>query len=899
MTAVKSLTVVITDSDARAEQVRATAARWAAQGLLKDSIWLSVEEATIPASGPPTVLARLVDSDGSGTPQDLFTLIAVRRIDLLRIVVLQLLPHGVTAKPEALAVGVRVAELVKGLLPRDVTSTHGGGTALVRVNLLVPETGASHVSQELLAAGWEINAIASPEDRPDLDQASVLVRDGVNYHAHATAALACVGGLWPGVPWGAFDDVDVDSTTAELDLVVFRPSARLLLGDALPQQIADAAMVMVEDPGGEGSSALVPWAAAAQDPDDVVSATLNELVTQGEWARDELGELDAIPPSEFGFAEAFSDLARFQGRLVLAAGRVVRNTATRLVENTATKVTAGSDGRYIVRVEPRTPDELMREAQDRLEQQAGTLRSSVLQLEATKVQPPLPSTWTELRRLCFGLADGSALPAGISAPERASTREILPPTAVAPHPGDTFEAADGTVIRSADVAGAVTLRARLTQGKSEPDPAGPSDSSAAGATEDGMPDTSVELDEWVSRRSNSLLWRLAASLWARQEQAHKRASAAYEQAVETLGPESGAVRKSRTTLLVCWAIVGVLCLGAGLWAARLDWATPSLTWPRFARGISLLLLLCAAIALFGGWVYYKALSRFERQIQLLLERRRHASEVFVVASREARRLELLYGGVRDWAEIIGWLLHEPWIPSGTPTEGVQVEVADLPASVAIAVPAASTSDLPIGLTQQAVSVLCSRGWTTQLFDDVVAATEDRRARRNGDQGHLPADLDAGVTNSGARQQLIRDVASPDLRRSLADPARERVAAGIANGAIELPARDVVRLGDYAAVEPISDTQFYAGALGPATPFVSDLWSDQGMQERCHVVARSLAWIPTTRADGDGRVETRASAGDCSVRVDISRSCVPAQLALFEPRGREERPSTIDPVGGWV
>ena len=379
----------------------------------------------------------MLDGQGEGEQQDLFTLIAVRRIDLLRIVVLQLLPYGEPPDPELLGVGVRVAELVKGLLPRDVTVAHGGGTALVRANLLVPGTGAGEISQELLAAGWEVNAIASPEDRPDLDQASVFVRTDVNYHAHAVAAVACIGGLWPGVPQGAFDDVEVDSTLGGTDLVVFRPSARVLLGDELPRQLADAAIDLVQDPAGHGASAFVPWAAAAQTPDELVATAHAELVAQGEWARDELGELERAPQPEMSIGEAFGDLARFEGRLVLAAGRVIRNTATRWVENTATQATAGSDGRYVVRVEPRTPDQLLMLAQERLDEQAVTLQSGLLEREAVKVQPPLPSTWAELRQLCFGLVDGSVLPAGYTTPERASTREILPPSAIVPHPEDT------------------------------------------------------------------------------------------------------------------------------------------------------------------------------------------------------------------------------------------------------------------------------------------------------------------------------------------------------------------------------------------------------------------------------------------------------------------------------
>jgi hypothetical protein len=552
---VKPLTVVITSGDERAAAVRQTAARWAGNGLLEESIWLTADDATVSTSGPPTVSASVLDTEGEGEQQDLFTLIAVRRIDILRIVVLQLLPYGEAPDSGLLDVGVRIAQLVKGLLPRDVTVAHGGGTALVRANLLVPGTGTGEISQDLLAPGWEVNAIASPEDRPDLDQASVLVRTDVNYHAHAVAAVACVGGLWPGVPHGAFDDVEVDSTAGGTDLVVFRPSARLLLGDALPRQLADAAIGLVQDASGHGASEFVPWAAAAQAPDVVVAAAHSELVAKGEWARDELGELEGAPRTEMSIGAAFGDLARFEGRLILAAGRVIRNTATRWVENTATQATAGSDGRYVVRVEPRTPDQLLMLAQERLAEQAVTLQSRLLEREAVKVQPPLPSTWAELRQLCFGLVDGSVLPTGFTTPERASTREILPPSSIVPHPDDTFAAADGTVVRSVDLAGAAMVRARMVHDdeSTTPDAAAESGDSESGPADPHARNESAELDEWVARRANTLMGRLAGTVWRRERQASEMAEAAYKRATHEATPDPDAVRRSRRRLLVCWA----------------------------------------------------------------------------------------------------------------------------------------------------------------------------------------------------------------------------------------------------------------------------------------------------------------------------------------------------------
>src|SRR6478752_4190427 len=57
---VKSLTVVITSSDEGAHTLREIAARWAGQGLLQESVWLTTDDAVIPTSGPPTVRARML-----------------------------------------------------------------------------------------------------------------------------------------------------------------------------------------------------------------------------------------------------------------------------------------------------------------------------------------------------------------------------------------------------------------------------------------------------------------------------------------------------------------------------------------------------------------------------------------------------------------------------------------------------------------------------------------------------------------------------------------------------------------------------------------------------------------------------------------------------------------------
>lgn len=172
---------------------------------------------------PATVSGALLTRDGPGVQQDLFTLIGVRQLGLLRFVVVQTLTLDSPGDAAVTSAGKQVADLISRVLPQDVhDSTAAWRTSMLRVNLLVPESGRHQSSQDLLQPGWEVNAIMAPEDRPDLDRGSIYVRSNVNLNAHAAAGVAAAGGLWPGVEEGALDGWENDSSSAVSDLVVER-----------------------------------------------------------------------------------------------------------------------------------------------------------------------------------------------------------------------------------------------------------------------------------------------------------------------------------------------------------------------------------------------------------------------------------------------------------------------------------------------------------------------------------------------------------------------------------------------------------------------------------------------------------------------------------------------------
>jgi hypothetical protein len=287
------------------------------------------------------------------------------------------------------------------------------------------------------------------------------------------------------------------------------------------------------------------------------------------------------------------------------------------------------------------------------------------------------------------------------------------------------------------------------------------------------------------------------------------------------------------------------------------------------------------IELFGGFVYYRALRRFEWDVTSLMASRQQAAETYVVAQRESRRLRLLYEGLLDWSEVIGWLVHEPWVAREHAGWIGKLEVDDLPASVALATPADPTEALTPSLVRQAVGKLCVRGWSTKLFDDALNHMAAQTHTPQQDSGHIPADMDSGVARTGPRRSLLEAVASPELRMCLARDAEARIHKRVSDRSVTLPVRSVQRIGKYASADALSDTEFFAGALGPQTPFIEDCWTDEACVNRIHLVDKAVAWLPASRGMVNQKVEIRLTAGDCAIRVDYSARCQPSDIALFD------------------
>ncbi|GCD91471.1 hypothetical protein [Nocardioides sp. LS1] len=892
----RALTIVITDDSPDGQAVIDLAEEWHRLGLLQDFAVVTPCSITSPGRGPAHISARLVGADRQ---VDLMAHLGSRRRSLIRLVVLHQLTHEHSMAADLVAACNQIAGLVERAMPIRGTNGDADATRLLRINLLVPESDVAAQSVDILQPGWEINAVVSPEDRPDLDRLSVFVRAGSNLHGHALAAAASVGGFWSNVTEAVFDSHELDSTGGADDVLVLRCSTRIIVGDQRAELLTSSALEAVIGHR-DGAVQHITWGYPSDRPAEVVDGVLSTLLRQQEWAPLERVrrplEIRSVPMSHL-----IGDWLRFQATLPFAALGFLGGQAISAVERGVTSAVVGSESGVVGRILPVSPDEAGRRAAQRLTELSQSLEPDRLAEAADTWGQATPTAWRTLREVAIGQVDGSELPDGFVRLRRANIDEVLPPSYVVPAPPDPAAGRDTWAIRCVDVAAVAQVAAAIPEG---PDADGaeapgglgderlasdapiPDDAPEEGSAEQDAAEAVTDeqgLETWVEERRESLFWKLASRVYEFRRRESARVSEARQSLADNADPPSTEqLERARSILVGCWIVtaIGLLATAGWLWNEHAEspvilWL-PEGTWRRAIPVVLGLLML----SLVGGHHYFRSLRKYEWAVRRQMHDLAAASDEYVVASQQERRWALMYAGVLDWADILAQLLHRPWSSWSPGSRIVHEEFRGLPAAVAIARPTGEAATPAPDLVTTVVESLCHPGWLKEEFQRLLVRSPLNDPSSGTQWGDLAADMDLGLRPGGPRADLRRVAESGQAREAATAVVLDEVEKLIAAGRVAIPPLAVRRIDAYSAGELQSDRDFLLGTSKIRTPLASDLFSD-----RARV---SGLGVPQTVSINDGAAHARSGESDVtgcdvsiSARVDVSRTVQPAELSIFE------------------
>ena len=907
--------VLVAGPQVHAAPILETFAAWSRAGLLKEVLW--VDHADLEQFEPrigADLEAILVGPEPR--PVLLFRELARSRAPVVRLVCLHLLPDGSSAVDGLAAAAHRLREELELRL--------AGGQRRPSLNLVVPSSITSDLPDEVLLRGWNANVVVAPEDRRSDQQADQGVRPDTNYAVHSALGTATLAGIWRSMGSGPLDRQQPPPGERR-HLFVARSFARVLLGTGVADELL--AWAFEARRGQVRSLAVAAGGEPASHPERVIAAAADTLVQAlggGAFTYRRRPRPRRIEVPRLSLGQTATAIGRFVGsgfrdlpftRFRTWEQRVdtdLRRWAQSLLPNGGASATEGGSGEE---------EAAAWAGGDPIAIARGEARELLAGMRGEGEPGPVPDVWRELRATCFGLVDGGPLPSYLEEPRVEGHRTVvLAPDQIATGPTHP------PFLPATFLPGALADDPRAKEAVRTCDPyhaeyvrlwlKGLANTQQDQADAHPVQSALRQLDLWTATTRGSLCWRVAEGLAAALAAARADFSRVKEEVTtEALvaAPER-TVRSARRRLRMQWALAAAVgLLGpvvAILWSLR---SSPATGWLVAGVAGSLLAWLGGSLAAFLGC---------QRQLgRITLDHERSTAE-FVwhlegarSCAREMVRLAALYEQLRDWAEVLGWLVHRP--------EGQRRAVRSRaepahqlrhPLALCFAT-GCQTPESSASLRAETIAQLFPTGWLTETYGTYLRAAEPHLEEAAGGRAIDP-DVDLHGRTRTAFRMLLRDDALAEVWW-----ARSRFELGQWLGrksAFELfplvepivPPGEVAKVGSDLPTPERHDARAFLAELLPSpdsaaqTPIALALWAPNALQRHAHYSQQTMIWAPPSAFPRDG-ANTRPSDGvtfhvtgpvnDAAsdvyvlsvIRLDLAREVPSTDLLLFAASRRGE------------
>ena len=439
-----SASIVLLPSGNNGDRLLELAKEWTQTGLLRPAMWLDLDRVNLGDNSPPDVPVRVLglspDRELHEIEVDLFGQLAQRELRVVRIVGLRYLTDDKSTHLRQNTLVRDVGHYLERSLPLPVNQTgqKEAKTRLLRLNLVVHPTQLSGIERDQVIEGsWETNLIVSPEDRRSPWTSDAFVRVGPQLDAFALAHIATAAGLWNGLPSGAFDHMAMGEGQPGR-IVVPRLFVRAVSSDGLARRVSSKALrefSSAEQSTRAGAlSIAIPGTRAIPESqvtdyqewviENIMHLDGQRLQYQGIQSIPGLPKIKVLELAQLKhfFSFAWSKISQIPkwSWLFVRAGVGAR----------LTRKFQGEDGLAIVGIEvdenPDSRDLALMQRYDRIREQVSQvdLTPSVINLEKVTAESS-PELWSGIRKLFFGMLDGSELPPNVESPKYEDERLVF------------------------------------------------------------------------------------------------------------------------------------------------------------------------------------------------------------------------------------------------------------------------------------------------------------------------------------------------------------------------------------------------------------------------------------------------------------------------------------------
>ena len=423
------ITVILAPSGDQGLRLLEVARDWTSIGLLKNSVWVFPDKKTLDhKKGPPRVEASVLGSAKAGNvtqvEEELFSLLSQYEIKKLRLICVRQAAEEIEFDELQDKFAEKIADYAEKAVPPHTTSQNSSNEdfGLMKFNLVTaPTEYREDRASEYMDPIYNAHFVASPEDRSAPTSSDAFLRESAETHQFAGFTMmhvAALGALWQGITHGSFELAGTQRLHQN-EVFVSRVFASAILTDGLV--LRASARVMEKAGDSELGTASLSQGLATEGtfpiPDEQAHEWIEfmiQTIFSAENGRLEYQRSEITPDPEkmkLSFGQQVIDFLKFAlDRFVSIPKFIWWWLKRRTIELFTNLFQAGGQGSAEVGsvedlLDPR--DEILKQQYIAVFERKEAAERTLVSPVAKKSEISSPELWERIRKLIFGMLDGS------------------------------------------------------------------------------------------------------------------------------------------------------------------------------------------------------------------------------------------------------------------------------------------------------------------------------------------------------------------------------------------------------------------------------------------------------------------------------------------------------------